>query len=66
LGGAAHVDLGDRVDRDWRPQATDVPALTSRGTGLDLDSEIRVYFDGDIPIDLAVRPLVYHRKDTYT
>jgi hypothetical protein len=66
LGGAAHVDLGNRIDRDWRPQVTSTPALTSRSTGLDLDSELRLYLANDIPIDLAIRPVIHHRRDRYT
>jgi len=65
VGGAAHTDLGDTVDRDWRPQASSAPALTEHSTGLDLDSELRLYPAGDLPIDVALRPIVHHRRDQY-
>ena len=65
LGGAAHTDLGSAVDRDWRPQRSFSTALTSRSDGLDLDSEIRLYPTGDLPLDFALRPIVHHRWDEY-
>jgi len=65
LGGAAHTDLGDTVERDWRPQGSSASALTARSSGLDLDSELRLYPAGDLPLDVAARPLIHHRREHY-
>ncbi len=66
LGGAAHTDIGSAIDVDWRPQKSFGTALTADHNGLDLDSEIRIFPAGDLPLDFALRPIVHQRWDHYT
>jgi len=65
LGAAAHTTVGSTVDVDWRPQKSFDTALTASHQGLDIDPEIRLYPDADLPLEFAVRPMVHMRWDAY-